>query len=163
MELCSDILSTKASSLRSDWEKTHSVVLKGKTPLKNALLTKLIPQISLFIDAKKAYNALIPALYNIANPLHIEVTQALTIRFILHGVGMLERQIQGFSLTFRHVDNYILCKKELFQTVQSAFEEINGIFGINIDNQKLAYIAQIFDNTDISQVEYHSTGNHLCV
>lgn len=108
------------------------------------LVDNFISTTTTFLDARKSTSLLLPALENIASKLSLPVTKELTVKFLCHGVHMLERVIKKEPLNYQKINQFTKENSKIYHVIEKNFREIEEVFGITIPGDEIAFIIEIF-------------------
>lgn len=96
-----------------------------------------------FLNADKGVETLTLCLNKITTDLTIEISQELTVKFLVHGVYMLERVIRKEPFSFSKLSAFVSNHSDLIQIVEKNLNYANEVYGINIPTSEIAYLAEI--------------------
>jgi len=97
-----------------------------------------------FLNPNKGVDNLVSVLNNICKELNRPVTKELSIKFIYHGVHMLERVISNQPLNYKGLKEFAKKNRKMMHIVEKAFVESEELFGIHIPESEYAFITEIF-------------------
>jgi len=103
----------------------------------------ITPSLS-FLDPYKAVDTLLIVLHNILEELNIKYSDEIAVKFLTHGVHMLERAIRGETLNFPLLKRFINDNSRYMEIVERHLSLASSTFGVAIPAHEIAYIVEIF-------------------
>lgn len=105
-----------------------------------------------FLDPYKAVDILLIVLHNILDELHLEYSDEIAVKFLTHGVHMLERAIRGGTLNFPLLKRFINDNSHYMEVVERHLALASNTFGVAIPAHEIAYIAEIFRDFKLAHI-----------
>ncbi|MCB5952320.1 sigma 54-interacting transcriptional regulator [Enterococcus sp. BWT-B8] len=121
----------------------------------------LIEETTTFINVDKVSKLLEDAYQKILEQAKIQHTDSLYIKYIFHTVTMLERAIQKNTLRYYNFDEKISEFESIYEVIEKEFQVIEASFGIQIDKDEIAYVAEIFYFSNINDDQAGKKKNEL--
>lgn len=108
------------------------------------LIENVISKTTLYINPKRASNVLMHSLKSILDSIGRQYSTDIAVKFITHGVHMIERVIIGNPLPYYHLKLFINENYQLMDIISKALEPVENTFDKHIPETEIAYIAEIF-------------------
>lgn len=112
----------------------------------NILEEKILPQALIFLNPKKASELLFSVLLSILKDLHLNYSDEIAVKFIIHSSFVLERTIKNETLSYKKLHSFINEYNDQMTIIEKNFVIVNNTFGINIPPSEFAMITEIFLN-----------------
>lgn len=123
--------------------KTNPITTHAQELL-NDIQEKLLEESLIFLNPKKACQALFNVLLNIMNDLSIPYSDDLLIKFIFHTAFALERCIRKEPYIYPKSRALIKQNNKLFRVLDKNFETVTEIFSVQIPVSEMGFIIEIF-------------------
>jgi transcriptional regulator with AAA-type ATPase domain/transcriptional regulatory protein LevR len=121
----------------------ESIAINEKDGFIEKLTHEFLEKSLCFLNANKGVETLSLCLNKITNELNIEIPRELTVKFLVHGVYMLERVIRKEPFTFSKLTSFVSNNAEIVQIVEKNLNYANEVYGINIPTTEIAYLTEI--------------------
>lgn len=96
------------------------------------------------INPKRAVNVLLESLDIILDELKIIKTQEIIVKYLSHGVHMLERVIKRDTLEYYQLKRFTNANHDLMDIIAESLVGAENTFDIHIPSNEIAYLAEIF-------------------
>ncbi|WP_019554028.1 sigma 54-interacting transcriptional regulator [Propionispira raffinosivorans] len=113
-------------------------------------ITKLIENVLVFIDARKAIPVLENVFYDITTQLNYTQEASLYVKFMFHTACMLERSIRNEQLEYKNLQLLLTRHSNIYAVIKDSFSILERTYGITIQDSELGYITEIFAITSIN-------------
>lgn len=118
--------------------------LKNNDQLIEMLINNVLSKTVLYVNPKKAADALVFSLHLILDKLGIPYKQSIAVKYISHGIHMIERIIKEEALPYYQLKKFTEKNYELMNTISQSLTTTQNIFDIHIPDSEIAYLAEIF-------------------
>ncbi len=110
----------------------------------NHLVNDILSRTLLYVNPKKATDTLLYSLNLILDSLKQDYSQETAVKYLSHGVHMLERIIRGVPLPYYQLKQFTNSNHQLMDTIAQSLTIVSDTFGISIPSSEIAYLAEIF-------------------
>ncbi len=107
---------------------------------------EILEESLLFINPKKILNLSLDIFNHIIIELGLPYTEMRAVQFITHVSFMMERIVRGEKLTYKNINEYVNLNEKPLNIVSKHMMVYTHQFGINIPQEELIYITEIFLN-----------------
>lgn len=110
----------------------------------NHLVNDILSRTLLYVNPKKATDTLMYSLNIILDSLEREYTQEIAVKYLSHGVHMIERIIRNIPLPYYQIKQFTNVNHQLMDLVAQSLSIVSDTFAISIPSSEIAYLAEIF-------------------
>ena len=96
------------------------------------------------INPKKAVDVLLESLDEILDELKIIKSRDIVVKYLSHGVHMLERIIKHQPLNYYHLSRFSAENHELMDVIAKSLSAAENTFDLSVPSCEIAYLAEIF-------------------
>ena len=96
------------------------------------------------INPTKAVNVLLESLDTITDELKINKSKEIIVKYLSHGVHMLERIIKNNPLQYYQLKQFTNNNHNLMDVIAESLVGAENTFDIHIPSSEIAYLAEIF-------------------
>ena len=108
------------------------------------LVNDVLAKTLLYVNPKRASDCLVESLKNILEDLNIQYSQEILVKFLSHGLNMVERIIRKDYLPYYHLKKFTNENYRLMDIISDNLDNVRNTFDIVIPNDEIAYLAEIF-------------------
>ncbi len=110
----------------------------------NMLINDVLSKTVLFVNPRRASEALLYSLHLILDKINMAYDKPIAVKFVSHGMHMIERIVRGDSLLFYQLKQFTEKHFELMDTISQSLVSVQNIFDIHIPDSEIAFLAEIF-------------------
>ena len=110
----------------------------------NHLVNDILSRTLLFVNPKKATDTLLYSLNLILDQLGLVYSQEIAVKYLSHGVHMIERILRNNSLPYYQLKQFTNANHKLMDIIAQSLNLVNDTFGISVPSSEVAYLAEIF-------------------
>ena len=110
----------------------------------NHLVNDILSRTLLYVNPKKATDVLLYSLNTILDQLGMQYSQEIAVKYLSHGVHMLERIIKNVPLPYYQLRQFTNTNHQLMDTIAQSLNVASDTFGVSIPSSEIAYLAEIF-------------------
>lgn len=110
----------------------------------NHLVNDILSRTLLYVNPKKATDTLLYSLNLILDSLNQDYSQETAVKYLSHGVHMIERIIRNIPLPYYQLKQFTNAHHQLMDTIAQSLTIVSDTFGISIPSSEIAYLAEIF-------------------
>lgn len=110
----------------------------------NHLVNDILSRTLLYVNPKKATDTLLYSLNLILDSLNQEYSQEIAVKYLSHGVHMIERIIRNMPLPYYQLKQFTNTNHQLMDIIAQSLTIVSDTFAISIPSSEIAYLAEIF-------------------
>ena len=110
----------------------------------NHLVNDILSRTLLYVNPKKATDVLLYSLNTILDTLGMQYSQEIAVKYLSHGVHMLERIIKNMPLPYYQLRQFTNAHHQLMDIIAQSLNVASDTFGVSIPSSEIAYLAEIF-------------------
>lgn len=110
----------------------------------NHLVNDILSRTLLYVNPRKATDTLLYSLNTILDELKLSYTQEIAVKYLSHGVHMIERIIRGLPLPYYQLRQFTDAHHQLMDIIAESLSIVSDTFAISIPSSEIAYLAEIF-------------------
>ncbi|MBR0137899.1 MAG: sigma 54-interacting transcriptional regulator [Erysipelotrichaceae bacterium] len=110
----------------------------------NMLINDVLSKTVLFVNPRRASEALMYSLHLILDKINMSYNKPIAVKFVSHGMHMIERIVRGDSLLFYQLKQFTEKHFELMNTISQSLVSVQNIFDIHIPDSEIAFLTEIF-------------------
>lgn len=127
---------------------TENVTEESRDDFFDLLIRNVLSKTLVFVNPKKACDSLRESLRIVLENLHQEYTAEIAVKYVTHGVHMIERILKQDPLPFYRLKRFVNNNYHLINIISHSLEGVENTFDMHVPECELAYLAEIFlENT----------------
>lgn len=103
----------------------------------NHLVNDILSRTLLYVNPKKATDVLLYSLNTILDQLGMQYSQEIAVKYLSHGVHMLERIIKNVPLPYYQLRQFTNTNHQLMDTIAQSLNVASDTFGVSIPSSEL--------------------------